>query len=220
MTVENFSFKIIPCPRGICSPHTRLVVSGRGVPHEPLTLYYEELQKSCTPGELHSTMVSLLAFFSFLEEPQSLRDWDLPCIHEEWSCSKEAMEVPSLPPGMAWAGPPSALQGAIRFYLAARWGCHTSQRGRYENIRLSPFMKSERELHLFLAALQWFYRFCIERRDYWYERNPAGAFRLPLCSRLLLAIAPRRFSLPSLPARGHISILPFTHKDRGATLCI
>jgi len=201
MAVEQLSFKIIPCPKGTCSPHTHFVVSGRGVPHEPLTLFYEELQKSCTPGRLHAIMDSLLSFFSFLEEPRSLRDVTLPCIHGEWSSYKEAMEVPSLPASMAWAAPPSVLQAAVRYYLAARWGCLTRQQGEYEDLRLSPFIEGEQELHVFLAALQRFYRFSIERRDYWYERNPAEAFRLPFTSRLLQAIAPRRFSLRSRPAR-------------------
>ncbi len=201
MTVQQRSFQILACPMGVSSPHTHLVVSGRGVPHEPLTLFYEELQKRCTPGTLHSMMGPLLSFFSFLEEPQCLRDVTLPRIQEEWSSCMEAMEAPSLPPGMAWAGPPSEIQAAVRFYLAARWGCRTRQHGRYEDIRLSPFMQGEQQLHLFLAALQRFYRFCIERRDYWYERNPAEAFRLPLRSRLLQAIAPIRLSLRSRPAR-------------------
>jgi hypothetical protein len=199
MSVKQLSFKIIPCPMDICSPHSHLVVSGRGVPHEPLTLFYEELQKSCTPETLYSMMSPLLSFFSFFEEPQSLCDVTFPRMHEEWSSCKEAMEVPSLPPAMAWAAPPSELRAAIRFYLAARWGCRTRQHGRYEHIRFSPFMQEE--LHLFLAVLQRFYRFSIERRDYWYEGNPAEAFRLPLCSRLLQAIAPIGLSLRSRPAR-------------------
>ena len=201
MTGTQLSFQIIPCPMGVCSPHTHLVVSGRGVPHEPLTLFYEELQKNCTPRTLHAIMDSLLSFFSFLEEPRSLCDATLPHIHEEWSCHKATVEVPSLPASMAWAAPPSVLQAAVRYYLAARWGCRTSQRGQYVDIRLSPFMEGEQELHRFLAALQRFYQFSIERRDYWYEGNPAEAFRIPLRSRLLQAIAPRRFSPRSRPAR-------------------
>ena len=217
MSDKRLSFKIIPCPMGVCSPHTHLVVSGRGVPHEPLTLFYEELQKSCTPGRLHSIMDSLLTFFSFLEEPQSLRDVTLPRIHQELCSYKAAMEAPSFPSGMAWAAPPSVLQAAVRFYLAARWGCRTSQHGRYEDIRLSPFMEGEQELHLFLAALQRFYRFSIERRDYWYRGNPAEAFRLPLHSRLLQAIAPRRFSPRSRPARNQ-RIVGEVIKDRSLLL--
>jgi hypothetical protein len=199
MTVQLRSFQIIACPMGICNPHTHLVVSGRGVPHEPLTLFYEELQKNCTPGTLHSMMGPLLSFFSFLEEPQSLRNVKLPCMQEEWSSCMESLETSSLPPAMTWAAPPSELQAAVRFYLAARWGCRTRQQGRYEHIRLSPFMQGEQELHLFLAALQRFYQFSIERRDYWYERNPAEAFRHPLRSRLLQAIESIRLSLRSLP---------------------
>jgi len=42
--------------------------------------------------------------------------------------------------------------------------------------------------HGFFAALRQFYRFAIERRDYWYEGNPAEAFNLPLRSRLLYAM--------------------------------
>ncbi|HEX6553680.1 MAG TPA: hypothetical protein VF026_13020 [Ktedonobacteraceae bacterium] len=125
MTIQQRSFQIIPCPIGVCSPHTHLVVSGRGVPHEPLTLFYEELQKSCTPRTLDTIMDSLLSFFSFLEEPQRLRDRTLPYIHEGWFSCEAAMEVPSLPANIAWAAPPSALQAAVRCYLAARWGCRS-----------------------------------------------------------------------------------------------
>lgn len=201
MTNTQRPFQIIACPMDVNSPHTHLVVSGRGVPHEPLTLFYEELQKSYALGRLHAIMDSLLSFFSFLEEPQSLRDRTLPYIHEGWFSCEAAMEVPLLPASIAWAAPPSTLQAAIRFYLAARWGCRTSQHGRSEDIRLSPCMKGEQELRLFLAALQRFYRFSIERRDYWYEGNPVEAFRLPLRSRLLHAIAPRRLSSRSRPVR-------------------
>jgi hypothetical protein len=144
-------------------------------------------------------MDSLLSFFSYLEEPQSLRNVTLPRMQEEWSLCLEALEVSSLPAGMAWAAPPSVLQAAIRFYLAARWEYRTRQHGRYEDIYLSPFTEGEQELHLFLAALQGFYRFAIERRDYWYERNPVESFRLPLRSRLLQAIAPLGLSLRPRP---------------------
>jgi hypothetical protein len=189
MSVKPLAFKILPCPMDIGSPHTHLVVSGRGVPHEPLRLFYEELQKSCTPGTLHSMMSPLLSFFTFLEEPQSLCSGTLSGMQEEWPTCMETMEVPFMPLGMAWAAPPSELQAAIRFYLAARWGCRTRQQGQYEHIRLSPSMREGQQLHLFLATLQRFYRFVIERRDYWYERNPAEAFRLPLGTRLLQVIA-------------------------------
>jgi len=201
MTVEHLSFKIIQCPVEIYSPHAHLVVSGRGVPHEPLTLFYEELRKSCAPRTLRSVMGPLLSFFSFLEEPQSLRAGSFPRMQVEWSFCMEALEASSLPPGMAWAAPPSEIQAAVRFYLADRWACRTRQHGRYEDICLSPSMQGEQELHLFLAALHRFYRFSIERRYYWYERNPAEAFRHPLRSRLLQAIAPIGLSLRPRPTR-------------------
>jgi hypothetical protein len=189
MRVKPLSFKILPCPMNIGSPHTHLVVNGRGVPLEPLTLFYEELQKSCTPRALHSIMSPLLSFFSFLEEPQSLNNGTLPCMLGEWSSSMETMKAPFVPSSMAWAAPPSELQAVIRFYLAARWGCRTRQQGQYGHIRLSPSMREEQQLHLFLATLQRFYRFVIERQYYWYERNPAEAFRLPLGTHLLRVIA-------------------------------
>ena len=181
----------------IGSPHTHLVVSGRGVPHEPLTLFYEELQKNCTSGTPGSLMSPLLSFFSFLEEPQSLCNETLPCMQEECSSCMETVKVPFRLSSMAWAAPPSELQVVIRFYLAARWGCRTRQQGQYEHIRLSPSMREGQQLHLFLATLRRFYRFVIERRDYWYERNPAEAFRLPLGTPLLQVIAPIGFSLRS-----------------------
>ena len=194
MSVTSRSFKILPCPINIGSPHTHLVVSGRGVPHEPLTLFYEELQKSCTAGSLNSMMSPLLSFFSFLEEPQGLCSGTLPCMQEEWSSWMETMKVPLIPSRMAWAAPPAELQAAIRFYLAAHWGCRTRQQGQYEHIRLLPSIREGQQLHLFLATLQRFYRFVIERQDYWYERNPAEVFRLPLGTRLLQIIAPIRLS--------------------------
>jgi len=203
MTNTQRTYNIISCPTGVSSPHAQLVVSSRGVPHEPLTLFYEELQKSCNPVRLHSIMDSLLSFFSFLEEWRSPREVKHPCIHQEWSSCKAAMEVPSLPSRMAWSAPPSALQKAVRSYVAARWKCRTSLHGQYEDIRISPCKEGEQELHLFLAALQRFYRSSIERRDYWYDRNPAEAFRLPLRSRLQQAIEQRRYSPRSRPTRNH-----------------
>jgi len=197
MSVESRSFKILPCPMNIDSPHIHLVVSGRGVPHEPLTLFYEELQKSCTSGTPGLLMSPLLSFFSFLEAPQSLCNWTLPCKQEGCSSCMETMKAPFFPPGMAWAAPPSELQAAIRFYLVARWGCRTRQLGQYEHIRLCLSMREGQQLHLFLATLQRFYRFVIDRQDYWYERNPAEAFRLPLGTPLLQVIAPIGFSLRS-----------------------
>ena len=140
MSVKLHSFKIHSCPMNSGSLHPQLVVSGRGVPHEPLTLFYEELQKSCTAGSLNSMMNPLLSFFSFLEEPQSLCNGTLPCTQEEWSLCMKTMKAPFIPSSMAWAAPPSELQAAIRFYLAARWGCRTRQQGQYEHIRPLPSM--------------------------------------------------------------------------------
>jgi hypothetical protein len=190
MSVKPLSFKILPCTMNSGSPHTHLVVSSRGVPHEPLTLFYKELQKSCTAGTLRALMSPLLSFFSFLEEPQSLCNGTLPCTQEEWSLCMKTMKAPFIPSSMAWAAPPSELQAAIRFYLAAGWGYRTRQQGQYEHIRLSLSMREGQQLHLFLTTLRRFYQFVIDRQDYWYERNPAEAFRLPLGTRLLQVIAP------------------------------
>jgi hypothetical protein len=50
-------------------------------------------------------------------------------------------------------------------------------------------MREGQQLHLFLATLRRFYRFVIDRKDYWYERNPAEAFRLSRGTHLLQVIA-------------------------------
>jgi len=196
MTGQQRSFQIIPCPMGISSPHTHLVVSGRGVPHEPLTLFYEELQQRCAPRTLHTKMDLLLSFFSFLENPQSLCKVTLPRRQEEGT---KATAAPFFPSSMSWAGSPSEIQAAVRLYLMARWGCCTRQHERHEDILLSSLVGGEQQLSLFLAVLRQFYHFMRERRDYWYEGNPIKAFRLPLRSRLLQAIAPGRLSLRSHP---------------------
>ena len=54
MAARRLSFHLFECPMGVSSPHTHLVVSGRGVPHEPLTRFYEEIQKRCASRTSHS----------------------------------------------------------------------------------------------------------------------------------------------------------------------
>ena len=66
MAARRLSFHLIECPMGVSSPHTHLVVGGRGIPHESLTRFYEEIQKRCASGTSHSIMCLLLSFFSFL----------------------------------------------------------------------------------------------------------------------------------------------------------
>jgi hypothetical protein len=60
-------------------------------------------------------------------------------------------------------------------------------------------VKETGEIQRFLAALRQFYNFAIERQDYWYDGNPAAAFRIPLRSRISQVIAPIGSILRSRP---------------------
>jgi len=171
MVSQQRSFQIIECPAGISSSHARLVVSGRGVPHEALTVFYETLQRTCSASTIHTILSPLLSFFSFLEQS------------EQHACGS-TLERKQLPDEVFWAGSPSEIRAAIRAYLLTRWGCLTKPNGQQEKILLSPAVGETVEIQHFLGALQQFYRFAIKRRDYWYEGNPADTFRLPLRSRL------------------------------------
>ncbi len=69
MVSHQRSFHLIECPTGVSSSHARLVVDGRGVPHESLTVFYEELQKRDGVPAREVALQSVLSFFSFLEQP-------------------------------------------------------------------------------------------------------------------------------------------------------
>lgn len=172
MITQQYSYHLIECPVGVSSSHAVLVVSGRGVPHKTLTVFYEELQKT---GSTSTILPPLLAFFSFLEQPE-----------QHVCCSPLLGE--QLPGWTYWAGPPSQIRAAIRAYLLTRWSCLTRAHGQMEEILLSPIGSEAAEIQHFLAALQQFYRFATARGYYWYEGNPAAAFTLPVYSRLWQAL--------------------------------
>jgi hypothetical protein len=182
MVSHQRSFHLIECRTGVSSSHAHLVVNGRGVPHESLTVFYEELQKMhCVPAREVAAQ-SVLSFFSFLEQPdEGVETAASP--HEPCSSRPSALGRIELPPATYWAGPPSEIKVAIRAYLFARWGCLTRSSSPDEEMVLSPSAKATEEIRRFLAVLRQFYRFAIERQDYWYEGNPVTAFRIPLLSR-------------------------------------
>jgi hypothetical protein len=176
MITQQRSFQLITSPVGeSCSP-ARLVISGRGIPHQTLTLFYEELQKTGSSASSQAILIPLLSFFSFMEQPA----FSTCCTTQE---SKQIA-------GQAnWAGSPSEIRAAIRAYLLTRWSCLTRAHGRQEEILLSPTGSETAEMQRFLDALQQFYRFAIKRGYYWYEGNPAAAFSLPMRSRLRQALS-------------------------------
>lgn len=199
MGSQQRSFHLIECPAGVSSSHARLVVNGRGVPHASLTVFYEELQKTnCFPAR-EVAMQSVLSFFSFLEQPD-LGVETAASPHETCSSRPCALKRNELPPATYWAGTPSEIKVAIRAYLLARWGCLTRSSSPDEEMVLSPSAKAKGEIRRFLAVLQQFYRFAIERQDYWYDGNPVTAFHIPLLSLIWQVIAPSSFTLRSRPA--------------------
>ena len=199
MVSHQRSFHLIECPRGVSSSHARLVVNGRGMPHESLTVFYEELQKIHSVPAREVAVQSVLSFFSFLEQPDR-RVETAASPHEPCSSRTYALKRIELPPATYWAGPPSEIKVAIRAYLFAHWGCLTRSSSPDEEILLSPSAKATGEIRRFLAVLRQFYRFAIERQDYWYNGNPVTAFRIPLLSRIWQVIAPISFTLRSRPA--------------------
>jgi hypothetical protein len=169
------------------------------MPHESLTVFYEELQKmQCVPAS-DAALQSVLSFFSFLEQPnRGVETAASP--HEPCSSRPSALKRIEFPPATYWAGPPSEIKAAIRAYLFTRWACLTRSSSPDEEIVLSPSAKATGEIRRFLAVLRHFYRFASARQDYWYDGNPVTAFRIPLRSRLWQVIAPLSFPLRSRPA--------------------
>ncbi len=199
MVSQQISFHIIECPAGVSSSHACLVVNGRGVPHESLTVFYEELQKMDSVPARDAALQSVLSFFSFLEQPDQGVETEAS-LHETCSSRPCVLKRNELPPATYWAGSPSEIKAAIRAYLLARWGCLTRSHGQDEEILLSPSAKEAGEIQRFLAVLRQFYSFAIERQDYWYDGNPAAAFRIPLRSRIWQTIAPISSTFRSRPA--------------------
>lgn len=199
MVSHQRSFHLIESPTGVSSSHACLVVNGRGMPHESLTVFYEELQKmQCVPAR-EVAVQSVLSFFSFLEQQdQGVGTAASP--HEPCSSRPYALKRIELPPATYWAGPPSEIKVAIRAYLLARWGCLTRTCSPDEEIVLSPSAKATGEIRRSLAVLWQFYRFAFKRQDYCYDGNPVTAFRIPLRSRIWQIIAPLSFPLRSRPA--------------------
>jgi len=206
MVSQQRSFHLIECPTGVSSPHARLIVSGRSVPHESLTAFYEALQQTSSAPTIHTLLHPLLSFFSFLEQ-QEQDGQAQACADAPYSPCLSAMERGQLPPRTFWAGPLSEIQAAIRAYLLTQWGYRTRRNGRSEELLLAPLAQEAAQILGFLSALRAFYHFAIARHDYWDHGNPAAAFRLPLRARLWQAIAPINLLLRSLHA---------PHQSKGA----
>jgi len=149
-------------------------------------------------GSLHAVH-TVLSFFSFLEQPDEGVETAVSP-HEPCSSRPSALGRIELPPATYWAGPPSEIKVAVRAYMFARWGCLTRSSSPDEELVLSPSAKATGEIRRFLAVLRQFYRFAIERQDYWYDGNPVRAFRIPLLSRIWQVIALSSFPLRSRPA--------------------
>jgi hypothetical protein len=122
------------------------------MPHESLTVFYEELQKmQCVPAR-EVAVQSVLSFFSFLEQQdQGVGTAASP--HEPCSSRPYALKRIELPPATYWAGPPSEIEMAIRAYPLARWGCLTRTCSPDEEIVLSPSAKATGEIRRSLAVL-------------------------------------------------------------------
>jgi hypothetical protein len=189
MVSQQRSFHLIECPTGVSGPHARLIVSGRGVPHEALTAFYEALRQTSSAPTIHTLLHPVLSFFSFLEQQE--QNGRVPeCADAPSSPCLSGMGSGQFPPRTFWAGPPSEIQAAIRAYLLTQWGCRTRRKGLCEELLLAPLTKEAAQIHRFLSALRAFYHFAIARHDYCYHGNPVAAFRLPLRARLWQAIAP------------------------------
>ena len=103
MVSHQRSFHLIECPTSVSSSHARLVVNGRGVPHESLTVFYEELQKMhCVPSR-EGAVQAVLSFFSFLEQlDRGVETAASP--HEPCSSCPYALGRTELPAAPYWAG--------------------------------------------------------------------------------------------------------------------
>ncbi len=126
------SFRIVQRPAGIESRYAVVVVDGKGIPHLPLTAFYQHMQQQLSDGAARTYLNSLRPYFAYLAA-------------DEWRQRR----------GDCWDSDPEAVQESVRDYLLRHLGCKIRRHQSYEEVSLTAH--SPGTVRIFLAALKQFY---------------------------------------------------------------
>jgi uncharacterized membrane-anchored protein YhcB (DUF1043 family) len=126
------SFRLVRRPAGIESRYAVLVVDGKGIPHLPLTTFYQHIQQHLSDGAARTYLNSLRPYFSYLTT-------------DPWRQQR----------GDRWDSDPEAVQESVRDYLLRHLGCKVRRHQMYEEVSLTAHSPST--VRIFLAALKQFY---------------------------------------------------------------
>ena len=107
------------------------MVDEKGIPHLPLTTFYQHMQQQLSDGAARTYLNSLRPYFSYLAA-------------DEWRQRR----------GDRWDSDPEAVQESVREYLLRHLGCKVRRRQSYEEVSLTAH--SPNTVHIFLAALKQF----------------------------------------------------------------
>lgn len=141
MTKNQQLFHTIRRPEGSVSRYPLIVVDGSGLPHLPLTQFYQLTQQFLADGTTRTYLQTLLPYFTYLTA-------------DVWRCQR----------GDQWDSKPEAVRESVRDYLTHHLHCKARPHDTYELVLLTG--RSPSTVRIFLSALKQFYT--IARRSGWY----------------------------------------------------
>jgi hypothetical protein len=110
------SFRVVQRPEGITSRYSVVVVDEKGVPHLPLTTFYQQMQQQLSDGAARTYLNSLRPYFFYLAT-------------DEWRQRRADR----------WDSEPEAVQESVRDYLLCHLGCKIRRHQMYEEVSLILF---------------------------------------------------------------------------------
>ncbi len=135
-------FRVVRRPADVVSRYDAIVVDGSGLPHQPLTIFYHEIQPYVADGTARTYLSSLLPYFEYL----TTNSW------REHRADQ-------------WDSEPEAVRQCVRDYLVEQMHCKAHSKDLYQLISLTA--KSPSTVQVFLSALKQFYH--VARRLKWYS---------------------------------------------------
>jgi integrase len=134
-------FRVVRRPKEVVSRYAIIVVHNNGLPYQPLTTFYHELQQYVADGTARTYLNTLIPYFSYLAK-------DVWRLHRQDS----------------WESSPEAIRESVRDYLVEGLHCKAQPKDTYQLVQLTA--KSPSTVRVFLSALKQFYH--IACRLEWY----------------------------------------------------
>src|SRR5271165_2154222 len=132
-------FRAIVRPHEVASSFDLVVVDASGLPHLPLTTFYQQLQNELSSGSARTYLDVLLPFFTH--------------------ATSHALHAGSARSDFCWDGPPEQVRALVHGYLVHEMGCKLKRFHTYEEVRVTEH--SAKTVKLFFAVLKRFYRFAV-----------------------------------------------------------